>query len=210
MEVSLTKYYKTATILSWFTIIYNLLEGAVSTYFGYEEETLSLFGFGVDSFIEMISSIGILVMVRRIEQNPSSHTSEFEKKALRITGYCLYALAILLVLTAALSIYEKHGPKNTVPGVLIASISIGFMWYLIQQKIKIGKALQSDAIISDANCAKVCMYMSMVLLGSSFVYYLTSFAYIDALGALGIAYFSYTEGKESLEKAAGVHECHCH
>lgn len=210
MEVSLTKYYKTATILSWFTIIYNLLEGAVSTYFGYEEETLSLFGFGVDSFIEMISSMGILVMVRRIERNPASHTSEFEKKALQITGYCLYALAILLVLTAALSIYEKHEPKNTVPGVIIASISIGFMWYLIQEKIKVGKALHSEAIISDANCAKVCMYMSMVLLGSSFVYYLTSFAYIDAFGALGIAYFSYTEGKESLEKAAGVHECHCH
>jgi divalent metal cation (Fe/Co/Zn/Cd) transporter len=122
----------------------------------------------------------------------------------------LYALAILLVLTAALSIYEKHEPKNTVPGLIIASISIGFMWYLTQQKIKVGKALESDAIISDANCAKVCMYMSMVLLGSSFIYYLTSFAFIDALGALGIAYFSYTEGKESLEKAAGVHECGCH
>jgi divalent metal cation (Fe/Co/Zn/Cd) transporter len=210
MEVSLDKYYKTATVLSWFTIIYNLLEGAISTYFGYEEEALSLFGFGVDSFIEMISSIGILVMLHRIERNPDSHTSEFEKKALRITGYCLYALGILLVLTAAWSIFQKHEPKNTLPGVIIAGISIGFMWYLIQEKIKVGKALHSDAIISDANCAKVCMYMSMVLLGSSFVHYLTSFAYTDAMGALGIAYFSYTEGKESLEKAAGVHECGCH
>jgi divalent metal cation (Fe/Co/Zn/Cd) transporter len=210
MEISMVKNYKIATLLSWFTIIYNLLEGLVSTFYGFEEETLSLFGFGVDSFIEMISSIGILVMIRRIELNPDSHTSEFEKKALRITGYCLYALAGLLILTAALSIYQKHEPKNTMPGVIIASISIGFMWYLIQQKIKIGKALHSDAMIADANCAKVCMYMSMVLLGSSFVYYLTSFAYIDAIGAIGIAYFSYTEGKESLEKAAGVHDCHCH
>jgi divalent metal cation (Fe/Co/Zn/Cd) transporter len=210
MENSLNKYYKLATFLAWFTIIYNIIEGVVSTFWGFEDEALSLFGFGIDSFIEMISSIGILMMIKRIQANAESHTSEFEKKALKITGYCLYGLAILLVLTAAYSIYEKHKPESTMPGVIIASISIGFMWLLIQQKIKVGKALHSDAMIADANCARVCKYMSMVLLASSFIFYLTSITYIDALGALGIAYFSYSEGKESLEKAAGVHECHCH
>ena len=210
MENLKEKHYQTATLLSWFTIIYNLLEGIVSTFWGFEDEALSLFGFGIDSFIEMISSIGILIMIKRIQKNPESHTSDFEKTALKITGYCLYGLAILLVLSSILSIYEKHQPQNTLPGVIIASVSIGFMWYLIQQKIKVGKALNSDAIISDANCARVCMYMSMVLLASSFIYYLTNIPYIDALGALGIAYFSYSEGKESLEKAAGVHVCHCH
>lgn len=134
MEVSFDKYYKTATLLSLFTIIYNLLEGLESTFLGFEEEALSLFGFEVDSFIEMISRIGILVMIRRIERNPASHTSEFEKKTLRITAYCLYALAILLVLTDAWSIFEKHEPKNILPGVIIASISIRFMWYLIKEK----------------------------------------------------------------------------
>ena len=210
MENSLNKYYKLATFLAWFTIIYNIIEGVVSTFWGFEDEALSLFGFGIDSFIEMISSIGILMMIKRIQANADSHTSDFEKTALKITGYCLYGLAILLVLTAAYSIYEKHKPENTMPGVIIASISIGFMWLLIQQKVKVGKALGSEAMIADANCARVCMYMSMVLLASSFIFYLTSIPYIDALGALGIAYFSYSEGKESLEKAEGVHDCHCH
>ncbi|MCA0364134.1 MAG: cation transporter [Bacteroidetes bacterium] len=210
MEKSEEKYYHWAVGLSWFTIIYNILEGLVSTFYGFADETLSLFGFGLDSFIEMISGIGILVMVKRITANPTSEKSDFEKKALNITGYSLYALAILLVITAAISIYQKHQPESTIPGVLVASVSIGIMWWLIQKKIEVGKALHSDAIVADANCARVCMYMSMVLLGSSLLNFLFPVLYIDALGALGIAWFSYTEGKESLEKAKGIHACHCH
>ena len=209
---SITKNYRIVKFLAWFTILYNFIEGILSTYFGYEEEGLALFGFGIDSFIELISSLGILFMINRIEAKPQSSSSAAEKTALKITGYCLYSLAILLVFTACLSIYQKHVPKNTVAGVVIAIVSIVVMYILILKKIKIGKALQSEAIISDANCAKVCMYMSMVLLGSSLLNYLFPLPQIDAFGAVGIAYFSFKEGKEALGKAAGTHSCegHCH
>jgi divalent metal cation (Fe/Co/Zn/Cd) transporter len=207
---AIQKHYTVARALAWFTIIYNLAEGIISTFYGFEEETLSLFGFGVDSFIEMISSIGILVMIFRIEKNPNSPNSTFEKKALQLTGYCLYALAIILVLTAAVSIYEAHIPQDTLPGIIISCVSIGIMYVLIKEKIKVGKALDSAAIVADANCARVCMYMSMVLLGSSLLAYFIQIPYIDAIGAIGIAYFSYSEGKESLQKAAGTHDCSCH
>lgn len=210
MQISLeqNKYFKIALWLSWFTIGYNLLEGIVSVYFGYEEETLSLFGFGLDSFIELISGVGIILMISRIRNHTDSHQSEFEKMALRITGWCLYALVAILLVGAVLSVVEQHRPQNTLPGVIIASISIGIMYWMIQQKVNVGKNLQSDAIVADANCAKVCMYMSMVLLGSSLLYQLTGILYADVLGALGIAWFSYTEGKEALDKAKGIH-CHC-
>lgn len=209
MENSIHLNYRWAIGLSWFTIIYNIIEGVISTYFGYQDEALSLFGFGVDSFIEMISSIGILFMVKRILSNPYSEKSEFEQAALKITGYCLYGLAAVLVISAILSVVEKHQPESAIMGLVISSISIGIMWLLIKKKVEVGKALHSDAIIADANCARVCMYMSMVLMASSLVNILFPMPYIDALGAVGIAWFSYTEGKESLEKAAGIHSCGC-
>ena len=212
MEISLEqqKSYQYALFLSWFTIVYNFLEGFVSVYFGYEEETLSLFGFGLDSFIELISGVGIILMIVRIRRNPNSSQSEFEKTALRITGWCLYALVLIMLAGAVLSIVEQHKPHNTIPSVVIASISIGIMYWMIQQKIKVGKSLHSDAIVADANCAKVCMYMSLALLGSSLLYELTGILYADVLGALGIAWFSYQEGKEALDKAKGIHDCSCH
>ncbi len=212
MDISIEKnrLYQYIFALSIFTVVYNLLEGAISTYFGVADETLSLFGFGLDSFIEMISGLGIIQLVARIRQNPNSSQTDFEKTALRITGWCLYALVGILIIGAIISVVEQHKPQNTLAGVIIASISIGIMYWLIREKVKMGKALKSDAIIADANCAKVCMYMSLVLLGASLIYYLTGFLYADVLGALGIAWFSYQEGKEALEKAAGTHSCECH
>jgi hypothetical protein len=54
-----SKLYTQAHNLALFTIIYNLVEGGVSVWMGTADETLALFGFGVDSFIEVISAIGV-------------------------------------------------------------------------------------------------------------------------------------------------------
>ena len=87
-------------------------------------------------------------------------------------------------------------------------VSIAVMIWLMNAKKNVGQKLGSDAIIADANCTKICVYMSLVLLASSLIYELTGFAYADSLGAAGLAYFSFSEGKEAFEKAKGK-ECHC-
>lgn len=70
-----------------------------------------------------------------------------------------------------------------------------------------GIKLHSDPIISDANCTKICVYMSLVLLVSSLIYEFTGFAYADVIGASGLIYFSISEGKEAFEKAKGKSCC---
>lgn len=82
------------------------------------------------------------------------------------------------------------------------------MLWLYLAKKRIGKQLNSQPIISDANCTKVCIYMSVVLLVSSLIYEFTGFAYADMIGAAGLIYFSVSEGKEAFEKARGK-ECSC-
>jgi len=200
------KLYTTAYRLAIFTIAYNLAEGIISTIMGYQDETLALFGFGVDSFIEMISGIGIAVMVTRIRRNPQSETGQFEKSALTVTGYSFYALTAGLVISAFLNIYTGHRPETTFWGVVISSISIVVMLVLIRGKLRTGKALHSRAIIADANCTKVCIYMSLVLLSASLVYELANIGYVDAIGTLGLAWFCYTEGKECFEDPGHDHE----
>ena len=82
------------------------------------------------------------------------------------------------------------------------------MVWLMNAKKKVGKQLNSQPIISDSNCTKVCVYMSLVLLASSLIYELTGFAYADVIGAAGLIYFSITEGKEAFNKAKGK-SCEC-
>lgn len=202
------KLYKKAYHLSLFTVFYNILEGIISMILGFEDETLSLFGFGADSFIEVMSGIGIAVMIMRIRHNPKSSKSNFEIKALKITGTAFFLLSVGLISGVIFNIINHHKPETTQWGIIISVISIAVMLWLMNAKRNVGKRLKSDAIIADANCTKVCVYMSLVLLISSLIYELTGFAYADAIGAIGLAYFSITEGKEAFEKAKGK-ECEC-
>ena len=49
------QWLRTALWLSIITIVYNIAEGLISIYFGSSDDTLVLLGFGVDSFVEVIS-----------------------------------------------------------------------------------------------------------------------------------------------------------
>ena len=200
--------YKQAYQLSLFTIIYNVLEGVVSMIMGYQDETLTLFGFGVDSFIEVLSGIGIAVMIQRIKNNPDSSKTPFEIKALKITGTALYLLAVGLLAGIIVNLVNHHKPETTLWGMIISITSIVVMVWLMNSKKSVGKRLHSAAIIADSNCTKVCVYMSLVLLASSVIYEYTGFAYADVIGTAGLIYFSIMEGKEAFEKAKGK-ACSC-
>lgn len=208
MKTDKTNLYKYAIILAFITIFYNLAEGIISIYFGMQDETLSLFGFGVDSFVEVISGIGILHMLIRIK-NKGEERDEFEKTALRITGTAFYILTAGLLATAIFNIYINHKPETTFWGIVISLISIITMSALIFYKMKVGKALNSRALVADANCTKTCLYLSVILLIASLGYELTGLGGIDSAGAFLIAYFSYKEGKEAFEKAKTGKNCEC-
>ncbi len=200
------RYWQTAILLAVFTILYNLLEGLVAVYFGIQDDALTLFGFGLDSFVEVISGVGILSMVRRIRKHNKTERSHFERIALRVTGLAFYILAAGLAISAVLNLVYARKPVTTIPGFLIALVSIAIMWALVRAKRKVGRVLQSAPILADANCTLTCIYMSLVLLGSSFVYSATGIGFIDSLGAIGLVYFSLREGHEAFANAQN-HEC---
>jgi len=210
ISVEKQRLYNFALYLSIFTIVYNIAEGLISTFVGFSDESLTLFGFGVDSFIETISGIGIAAMVIRTSNNPASHKSLFEITALKITGWSFYVLSGGLLITSILSVISGNQPNSTFWGVIISLISIVAMLGLIYYKKKVGKALDSKAMIADANCNVVCVYMSITLLSSSFLYEVFSLPYVDAAGALGLVYFSVKEGKECFQKAESLNDtCSC-
>ena len=204
-----TKLYKRAIVLAQITVFYNVIEGLVSVFFGLEDETLSLLGFGVDSFVEVISGIGIWHMVQRMRRQPDGDPDPFERTALRVTGSAFYLLTLGLAGTAIVNLYRGHHPETTFWGIVVSLISILTMWVLIRFKMQVGVLLQSDAVIADAHCTRTCLYLSFVLLLASTGYALTGIGGLDSLGALGIAVFAFREGREAFQKARGK-ACACH
>ncbi len=202
------RLYTVARLLALVTIGYNLVEGLVSVGFGAADETLALFGFGIDSFVEVISGVGVWHMLRRVRGNDGVTRDEFERSALRVTGGAFYFLTAGLTVSSLLALLERHSPESTVWGIVIAVISIAGMGLLIRAKTRVGTSLNSPAILADAACSRACLYLSVVLLAASAGYQLTGIGGLDALGALGIAWFAFREGREAFAKARGL-ACGC-
>lgn len=191
----------TALILSIITIVYNVAEGIVSVIFGINDQTLALLGFGVDSFVEVISGVGILHMILRMKNSSTENRDKFESTALRITGFGFYILTAGLVIGSIINVIEKNNPSTTLAGIVISAFSIITMYLLMKAKFKVGETMNSDAVIADAHCTKTCFNLSVILLLSSLLYEVSSVGYFDILGSLGIAYYAFIEGRESFEKA---------
>jgi len=207
------KLLRTALILSIVTILYNIAEGLFSVFFGASDDTLALLGFGFDSFVEVISGIGVLHMVIRMQQSKTDNYDKFERQALKITGTAFYLLTAGLIIGSILNLYTGVKPETTIAGIIISSISLSTMYFLMKYKLKIGHKLNSSAIIADANCTKTCFYLSFILLGSSLLYELFGIGWIDIIGSLGIAWFAFTEGREAFEKSKAEKmgcSCGCH
>lgn len=202
------RLYKLGYILALITIFYNLIEGIVSIIFGIEDETITLFGFGIDSFVEVLSGVGIYHMIKRIRKGGNEDPDKFERGALRITALAFFILAGGLFITAVNNLFLGHAPETTFWGIIIASISILTMWLLIYFKRRVGRDLGSDAILADANCTRACLYLSVVLLLASVIYELTGFKWVDSIGAILIGVLSLREGREALLKSRGK-KCSC-
>ena len=195
------KLLSRALLLALITILYNIAEGLVSTILGFQDETIALAGFGLDSFVEVASGIGIAHMVLRMKRPSEEGKHRFERDALRITGTGFILLTLGLTAVSVINIVTQHRPDNTLGGIIISGVSILTMWLLMRMKIRVGTALNSAPILADAACTRTCFYLSFVLLTSSLVYEIFKVPYVDSIGALAIAYFAFREGLEALEKA---------
>jgi len=207
-DVARAGLYRQASLLALVTILYNCLEGFVSVAFGMEDETIALFGFGLDSFVEVLSGAGIWHMVRRVRQGGAEAADLFERRALRVTGTAFFLLAGGLAVTVVVRLVVGGSPESTVWGVIVASVSLATMWLLMTLKMRTGTRLGSPAILADANCTKACLMLSGALLASSAGYELTGVGHIDTAGAVFVGWFALKEGREAFSKARGE-SCSC-
>src|ERR1700746_4334 len=97
--------------LEYFTIAWNALEGLVAVVAGAIVGSISLVGFGIDSFIEMRSGsvllwgMSVAADVHRRDLN--------EKRALRIVGACFPLLAAYIAYESALDLWSRRAPEHS-------------------------------------------------------------------------------------------------
>jgi divalent metal cation (Fe/Co/Zn/Cd) transporter len=148
--------------LEYFTIVWNILEGVVAIIAGWISGSISLVGFGIDSFIEVISGAALLWRIA-VDADIQGRERN-EKRALRIVGLCFLALAAYVGYESLNDLVRKHEPERSIPGVALACVSLAVMPLLARAKRKVGEALNSVAMNADAKQTEFCAYLSAILL----------------------------------------------
>jgi len=187
--VNQDQWRRRALWLSALTIAYNLVEGVVSMAFGWADDSIALFGFGADSFIEVASAL--LVLWKLLDHGDLAR----ERKATLGIGWLFMALAMGMAGGALLQLLAKHHPPTTLPGLVISALSLTFMVFLWRAKRRAAQALDSATLEADAACSLACLQLSALLFAGSLLFLLLpTLWWVDAAAALGLALLIGNEG----------------
>lgn len=195
-------WLRIAVMLSCFSICWEIIEGTTSVYFGSKEGSVSLWEFGADSLIEMLSAT--LIVYRFYSQIfNKSEPSDNNRKERVVTFLVGLLLGLLALATMAVSIHGlviKSAPSSTIPGIIISAISFCVMFGLYISKTVTGVQLNSSAVLSDAICTYCCMQLSTCVFISSVAFYFDrSLWWLDSAFALGISILITRESYGILE-----------
>ncbi len=182
--------------LEYFTIAWNCLEGLVAIAAGMFAGSISLVGFGIDSFIE-VSSGAVLLWRMSVDANLLDRKKN-ERKALRIVGFCFLALAAYVTYESAVDLWSRKAPDRSIPGIILACVSLIAMPVLSRAKRKIGAALNSAAMHADARQTEFCAYLSAILLVGLALNSVFGLWWADPIAALTMVPIIAREGIQSL------------
>jgi divalent metal cation (Fe/Co/Zn/Cd) transporter len=183
--------------LEWLTIGWMTVEAVVAIGAGLTAGSLVLMAFGLDSLIELASA-GVLTWRLTVELRRGERFSEeVEKRASRIAGALLLALAAYVTIAAAWSLLTRTGEAFSWPGLIIALAAIPPMRYLAQRKIAVAEKLGSWALRADAMEAVTCGWLSFVVVVSLAAQWAVGAWWIDGVASLAIVWFLVKEGREA-------------
>ena len=189
--------------LEYFTIGWNTLEGLVAVIAGAIAGSISLVGFGVDSFIEVAS--GTALLWRMSVDADELRRERNEKLSLRVVGGCFLGLAVYIAWESIRELITNKAPNHSVAGILIAVVSLIVMPLLSKAKRRVGRELGSAAMHADARQTEFCTYLSAILLSGLLLNIRLGWWWADPVAALVMVPII---AKEGIDGIRGDHCCH--
>ncbi len=182
--------------LEYVTIAWNGIEGLVAVVSGVIAGSISLVGFGIDSFIEVTSG---WVLLWRMSVDSNVHRREaHEKRALRFVGACFFLLAGYIAYDSIVDFWSKRAPEHSIAGIILACVSLVVMPLLSRAKRRVGHAMGSRAMHADARQTEFCAYLSGILLVGLLLNTFLGWWWADALAAVIMVPIIAKEGIDGL------------
>jgi len=205
VDIERTSLVRTALVLEWLTLAWVLIEAAVAIWAGREAHSLSLIAFGADSLIEALSACVLLWRLNMELRHGHVFSEDAERKASKIGGALLFALAAYVIASAAWGLWTREGQKFSLLGLVITAATIPIMYLLAKHKIAIAEKIGSRALRADAMESITGGWLSFVVLAGMVAQLVLGAWWVDSVTSLAIVYFLVKEGRE----AWAVEECGC-
>ena len=186
------RHLKRGRRLEYFTLGWNMLEAGVAIGAGWLAGSIALVGFGVDSLIE--STSGTILLWRLASP---AHGESREQLALRLVGASFFLLAAYVCFEAIKSLLAVELPKASVPGIVLAAVSLIVMPLLARAKRKVAANIASHALKADSRQTDICAYLSAILLGGLVLNALFGWWWADPVAALIMVPIILREGFEA-------------
>jgi divalent metal cation (Fe/Co/Zn/Cd) transporter len=180
--------------LEYFTIAWNVAEAVVALAAGAAASSIALVGFGLDSVIE--TSSGMTLLWRFKQQTVAEHRAE--SRAVKVVSVTFLALATYVSIEAGRDLWLRHAPEFSLPGLILAILSLIVMPVLGVAKRRLARRLQSPALAADGLETLLCAYLSATLLIGLVLNGALEWWWADPLAGLAIAGFMVREGIEIL------------
>lgn len=195
-----------ALALSWFTVVYNVLEGVASILAGLLTGSIALSGFGFDSFIESISGAVMIWRFRAGGRISEEEEGRIERVAVKLVGWSFLVLAAYVTVESVRKLVSGSRPEESLAGIVIALVSLVAMPVLFYLKNRTGRQAGSRSLVADSRQTLACMFLSVALLAGVGLNYLFGWWWADPAAALVIVAFLVKEGVEALR---GGELCEC-
>lgn len=201
-RASLARYGKGLEI---FTVIWAAIEAAVALWSSARTGSVSLAGFGWDSLIEVISALAVWWRMAHEMNHRRRHQAE--TISLRISGSCLFALGTYVLLDACFRLYRHEYADVGVAGIVITAAAVVAMPLLSREKRRVGNALSSNAMMTDARQTDFCLYQAGIVLLGLAAHALFNITWADSAAALVLVPILFRAG---LLTFRGEHCCAHH
>ena len=169
-------------VLEVATILWAATEASVALGSAARTGSVSLAGFGWDSLIEVVSAVAVWWRMTHEMNHTQRHRAE--RISLKISGSCLFALGAYIFLDAGLRLYRHEYASVGTAGLAITAAAVVTMPVLSREKRRVGTALSSHAMMTDANQTDFCMYQAGIVLFGLLMHLLFGIVWADSVAAL--------------------------
>jgi divalent metal cation (Fe/Co/Zn/Cd) transporter len=179
--------------LSWLSLVWMGVEGAVAIVAGIVAGSIALIGFGIDSAIEGLASA---IIVWRFTGS-RLHSERAEQRAQKLVALQFFLLAPYVAIEAVHRLVAAEQPETSWLGMALVTSSVIGMPILGLAKVRLAEQLGSAATKGEGNQNLLCAYLAAAVLIGLAGNTLFGLWWLDPIAALVIAGVAVREGRET-------------